>query len=141
VLAVVAPVLPLLVDVPSAFTSLAHELSISHEPTLAARTGAWAVSMPAPFTTWFTRITDSGLAVVAPAVAFLVPASHRRTALLTAGAVLAVLALAAAYVSTTAASGTAMRAGMLAVCYAVAIAAAVRAYRLGRTPPIPEPNR
>jgi hypothetical protein len=140
VLAVVAPGLPLLVDVPSAFTSLAHDLAAANGPVVGQST-AVAVSVPAPFTGWFTRVTGSGLAVVAPAVAFLVPAGRRRAGVLAACAVLAVLALAAAYVSTTAAAATAVRAGTLAVCYAGAIAAAVRAYRLGRTPPIPEPNR
>jgi hypothetical protein len=141
VLAVVAPGLPLLIDVPPAFASLAHDLATADGPVVRQGAVAVAVSVPAPFTSWFTRLTGSGLAIVVPAVAFLVPAERRRAALIAAGAVLAVLALAAVYVSTTAAFGSAVRAGTLAICYAVAIAAAVRAYRLGRTPPLPGPTR
>jgi len=126
VLAVIAPALPTLLDVPAAFVALAHDAG--HDAM--ARTSAVAVAVPDPLTQWFTRVTSSGLPVLAPAVAFLVPARYRRRALLAAGAVLGLLVLAAVAVTRTAGAGDAVEAGVLAVCYAGSIAAAVRAYRL-----------
>lgn len=129
VLAVVAPALPMLVDVPDAFVSLAGGLGRDPEGTAVRQLSA-AVAVPDPLTQWFTRVTSSGLPILAPAVAFLVPGRYRRRALLTAGIVLGLLALAAVAVTQTARTGDAIEAGLLAACYAGSIAAAVRAYRL-----------
>lgn len=130
IVAVVAPALPMLLEVPEAFVSLAGDLGGDPETTGAQQAGAVAMTVPDPLTQWFTRVISSGLPIVAPAVAFLVPDRHRRRALLIAGVVLGVLALAAIAVTQTARTGDAFLAGVLAVAYAGSIAAAARAYRI-----------
>lgn len=128
IIAVVAPALPLLLDVPWALVSL------SDSPTRAGATTwtstAVTLAVPDPLTQLFDRVTSSGLPILVPAVAFLVPVRYRRRALLAAGAVLGVLIAVALAVTQTAGTGDAVEAGVLAACYAGSIAASVRAYRL-----------
>jgi len=129
IVAVVAPALPMLLDVPYALVSLTDTM----EPA-----GTWTrtvvgVSVPDPLSQVFSRVTSSGLPIVAPAVAFLMPARYRGGALIAAGAVLGVLIAVALGVTQVAQTGDAVRAGILAACYAGSIAAAVRAHRLTET--------
>lgn len=146
VVAVLAPAAPTLLDVPYAFVSLvdglgstARDAGNTAAPQFSAEVStAVAVRVPDPLTQWFTRVTASGLPIVAPAVAFLVPRRFRRPALITAGIVLGVLVFAAIAVTQTAQTGDAVRAGVLGACYAGSIAAMVRAYRLTVAEPAEE---
>ena len=128
IVAVVAPALPPLLDIPGALVSLAD--APARTDTAAWASTSVALTVPDPLIQVFDRVTSSGLPILAPAVAFLVPERHRRRALLAAGAVLGVLIAAALAVTQTAGPGKAVEAGVRAACYAGSIAAAVRAYRL-----------
>lgn len=129
-LAVLAPALPMLVTMPTAvFDPLAALGVSSPEPHVAsshATPGGTAVAgrVPGPDEQWLTGLAHSGLPVLVPALALLVPTRFRhRTVPIAAVALGAAAGMAWLIFSSAGPAGVAVQACLAGLCYLTAAVA------------------